>query len=148
MSVAAAAASSAAKAGGGKGKKSKTAKKGPPAGADSAGAGAAGTGVLTATASRALLVNRACKTAVHELGHMIGIGHCVHAFCCMNGSGHLREDFRIPHHLCPVCVAKVKHVFGDDMDLARRAQKMLAFFNGNAGFESEAGWLQRAVAAW
>ena len=57
--------------------------------------------------------------------------------CCMNGSGHLREDFAIPHHLCPVCLAKLKWIFGEEMDLARRADRMLRFYREHLGFEAE-----------
>lgn len=101
-----------------------------------------------AAANNATFLSRACKTAVHEMGHMCGIGHCVHAYCCMNGSGHLREDFAIPHHLCPVCLSKVKHVFGSEMDLARRAAKLHDFFSSNLGFEREAKWVEKATAGW
>jgi hypothetical protein len=38
---------------------------------------------------------------------MLGIGHCVHRHCLMNGCGHLKEDFAAPPFLCPVDLAKV-----------------------------------------
>ena len=63
-------------------------------------------------------------------------------------TGHLREDFAIPHHLCPVCLSKVKHVFGTEMDLGRRAAKLLAFFSSRQGFEAEAEWVRKATAGW
>eukprot|EP01051_Picozoa_sp_SAG22_P003473 SAG22_NODE_170_length_16713_cov_33.746298_5_plen_393_part_00 len=40
-----------------------------------------------------LLLQRCCKLLVHEVGHLLGLDHCVHYACCMNGSGHLAEDF-------------------------------------------------------
>eukprot|EP00041_Stephanoeca_diplocostata_P032112 m.1019872 g.1019872 ORF g.1019872 m.1019872 type:complete len:316 (+) comp24087_c0_seq44:1782-2729(+) len=74
------------------------------------------------------LLQRMTKTAVHEVLHMYSLGHCVVAHCCMNGSGHLREDFSVPHHLCALCLAKMKLVWGDTMDLRRRYAKLLAFY--------------------
>jgi predicted Zn-dependent protease len=95
-------------------------------------------GEWSSTRKNAMMVSRACKTAVHEIAHLFNIGHCVYRHCCMNGSGHLREDFSIPHHLCPVCLAKLKWVMGDFMDLKRRAMNLIQFYQENLGFEEEA----------
>lgn len=57
---------------------------------------------------RQLITLRATKTCVHELLHMFGLDHCVYASCLMQGSGNLDEDFAIVHHLCPVCLHKVR----------------------------------------
>eukprot|EP00118_Oscarella_pearsei_P004823 m.21161 g.21161 ORF g.21161 m.21161 type:complete len:75 (+) comp28147_c0_seq1:1433-1657(+) len=40
-----------------------------------------------------LILQRSCKLLVHELSHLLGVDHCVFYDCCMNGSGHLEEDF-------------------------------------------------------
>ena len=93
----------------------------------------------------AVLVSRMCKTAVHEVLHLFNIGHCVYRRCLMNGSGHLREDFSIPHHLCPCCLAKLKWIFGDAMELHRRSHGLLKFYRENAGFENEALWMEKAI---
>ena len=50
-----------------------------------------------------VLLQRCCKLLVHEIGHLLGVGHCIHYACCMQGSGHLLEDFEQPSFLCPVC---------------------------------------------
>ena len=42
-----------------------------------------------------------------KIGHLLGMAHCVHFACCMNGSGHLAEDFAQPIFLCPVCLRDV-----------------------------------------
>ena len=78
--------------------------------------GVAGSGSMDPEQQKWLLLSRANKTAVHELGHMFGIGHCVHRQCCMNGSGHLREDFAIPEFLCPVDLAKFRAVLGPNFN--------------------------------
>ena len=30
---------------------------------------------------------------MHEIAHLLGVDHCIWYSCCMNGSGHLSEDF-------------------------------------------------------
>lgn len=38
-------------------------------------------------------LQRSCKLLVHEIAHLLGVDHCIWFSCCMNGSGHLSEDF-------------------------------------------------------
>ncbi len=54
----------------------------------------------------------------HEVGHILGMEHCVYYECAMNGANSLDEDDKAPLHLCPVCMAKVKWNTGCD-ELAR-----------------------------
>mmetsp|Transcript_13287 Transcript_13287/g.23613 ORF Transcript_13287/g.23613 Transcript_13287/m.23613 type:complete len:358 (+) Transcript_13287:2-1075(+) len=61
----------------------------------------------TEQARKVEFLRRALKLVVHELGHLFGIGHCVHYFCVMNGSGHLQEDFNAPLSICPVDLRKL-----------------------------------------
>ncbi|GFN82454.1 nucleolar protein 56-like [Plakobranchus ocellatus] len=64
---------------------------------------------------RRLILQRACKLVVHELCHLFGIAHCVYYSCCMNGSGHLQEDFDQPMMLCPVDLHKLQTLTGFDI---------------------------------
>ena len=48
---------------------------------------------------------------MHETAHLLGVDHCVYYSCCMNGSGHLAEDFRkLKYYVCcsvmpvPICI--------------------------------------------
>jgi archaemetzincin len=47
---------------------------------------------------------RACKVICHELGHLLGMRHCIHYVCLMNGSNTNQEAKRKPFQLCPICV--------------------------------------------
>ncbi len=52
-------------------------------------------------------LRRTLKTAVHEIGHMLGIDHCTANECCMNGSNHIEEADSQPIEYCPECLAKL-----------------------------------------
>src|SRR6516165_1520066 len=52
-------------------------------------------------------LRRTAKTAVHEMGHMLGIRHCTQFQCGMNGSNHLDESDRRPPWFCPEDEMKV-----------------------------------------
>eukprot|EP01047_Picozoa_sp_COSAG01_P054662 COSAG01_NODE_5999_length_3905_cov_9.655028_2_plen_146_part_00 len=93
-------------------------------GRNQSGGGGSGGGGTAATAGAKdeetaaagkLLLARSCKLLVHEIGHLLGIDHCTHFACCMNGSGHLEEDYAQPAFLCPVCLHKAHALFGFGM---------------------------------
>jgi len=90
-------------------------------------------------------LHRACKTAVHEIAHMFGVGHCVHASCLMNGSGHLMEDFAAPAHLCPADLAKFVHVLG--IKIRERYLALAEFCKAHPdGFAAQERWIAQALA--
>lgn len=47
------------------------------------------------------------RTAAHELGHCLGMDHCVYYACMMQGTASVAEDCRQPPYLCPVCATKL-----------------------------------------
>lgn len=47
------------------------------------------------------------RTASHELGHCLGMDHCVYYACVMQGTASMAEDYRQPPYLCPVCATKL-----------------------------------------
>jgi archaemetzincin len=74
---------------------------------------------------RALLQRRAFATASHEIGHMLGIRHCIAWECALNGSNHRAEADARPLEPCPACLAKLQLAIGFDperrwRELARR----------------------------
>jgi archaemetzincin len=60
------------------------------------------------TRDERLLTRRAVKVAVHEMGHVLTLKHCVFYRCVMNGSNSVAEMDAQPPHPCPVCLAKLR----------------------------------------
>jgi archaemetzincin len=81
-----------------------------------------------------LFLQRALKTATHELGHMLSMQHCVGWSCVMEGSNSLEEADRQPAALCPACLQKVTWNVG--LDPAKRAEELGAFY-ADAGLADE-----------
>jgi len=92
-----------------------------------------------------LLQKRAVKLLVHELGHLLGIDHCIHFECCMNGSGHLEEDFRQPMHLCPIELRKLLHFIGPAFDIRKRYELLFSLYSNMPECEEEARWVKRRL---
>jgi archaemetzincin len=54
-----------------------------------------------------LMTKFAGRVMLHELGHLLGIKHCIYYNCLMNGSNHMKENFDKPFEVCPVCLRKL-----------------------------------------
>lgn len=89
-----------------------------------------------------LILQRSCRLLVHEISHLLGIDHCIYFSCCMNGSGHLSEDFRQPMYLCPVDLHKLQHLCG--FDVAQRYAALAVFFRKYKLME-ESDWMERRI---
>lgn len=89
-----------------------------------------------------VVLGRSCKVLAHEVGHLLGINHCIYFRCVMNGSNHLAEADARPLHLCPVCLRKA----GSSVRFQplRRYRNLQAFYRG-AGFHPEAEWVDRRI---
>lgn len=98
---------------------------------------------MSAAEKSRLLLQRSCKLVVHEVLHLFGVDHCVFFDCCMNGSGHLAEDFRQPMHLCPVDLRKLQTLVG--FNVGDRYRSLLEFYRKHS-LTVEAEWVQRRLA--
>ena len=96
----------------------------------------------TKEVNKRLLLQRSCKLLVHELAHLLGVDHCIWYDCCMNGSGHLSEDFRQSMFLCPVDLNKLQTLCG--FDVVERYQRMKEFFRRHKLVE-EQKWIERRL---
>ena len=97
---------------------------------------------ISAPEKARLMMHRSCKLVVHEILHLLGVDHCVFFDCCMNGSGHLLEDFRQPMHLCPVDLRKLHTLVG--FDIGERYASLRAFYLKH-GLKEEADWVERRL---
>lgn len=87
-----------------------------------------------------LYLLRTMKTAAHEVGHMLGLQHCVAYRCGMNGSNHRAEADRRPLWFCSECMAKVCWITRTSpLDYCRRLEE----FCRREGFSSEAEYLSK-----
>ena len=91
---------------------------------------------------RAVLLGRSCKLLVHEIAHLLGVDHCIWYDCCMNGSGHLGEDFRQPMFLCPVDLHKLETLCG--FDVIARYTNLKNFFKKHNLVE-EKKWIEERL---
>ena len=80
-------------------------------------------------------LRRTAKIAVHETGHMLGIRHCIHFRCGMNGANHQDEADTQPIWFCPEDEMKIW--WSCRVDPARRYSQ-LAEFAATHGLKREA----------
>jgi len=93
-------------------------------------------------AERQLLLKRSGKVVVHELAHLFNIGHCTYYDCCMNGSGHLPEDYAQSSHLCPIDLKKLQTILS--CDLVERYRGLEKYYRDKK-FDEDADWVAMAL---
>jgi archaemetzincin len=89
-----------------------------------------------------IILLRSCRLLTHEIGHLLGIDHCIYYKCLMNGSGHIEEDFSQPLFLCPVDLRKLSQLA--EFDIIQRYEQLLDFCTENQ-FEEEIDILKKRL---
>jgi archaemetzincin len=74
-----------------------------------------------ATPDGELFLRRALRLTTHELGHVLGIRHCIFYECVMEGANSLAEADRHPLEPCPVDARKLRWNLGFDPSARERA---------------------------
>lgn len=92
----------------------------------------------------ALVMERTYATAMHEVGHMFQLQHCVAWECPMNGSNHREEADARPLEPCPHCLAKLMLATG--LDPKKRWTELRAAFEA-AGVSRGVEEIDRELAA-
>ena len=97
------------------------------------------------------------NTAAHEVLHIFALDHCGYYLCTM--SAHFAEDYIYPVEvdrpdgkvatftsaaLCPICVQKLQRAIGFNV---RGRYKRLQEFYDKGGWNAQAAWISRALAA-
>ncbi|RYO77671.1 hypothetical protein DL766_004731 [Monosporascus sp. MC13-8B] len=108
---------------------------------------------------RALWFSRLARTASHELGHCLGMEHCVYYACNMQSTAGMVEDVRQPPYLCPICLSKLSYAVAcelrshDDMGMRlyteERYVAIVAFcegWKGNGLFVGYGAWARAQLA--
>lgn len=90
----------------------------------------------------ATFLRRGLRIAVHEAGHLFGLGHCQAFRCAMNGIADLVELDATPLRLCPLCLRKLHRV--TELDPRARDLALLAAYE-RLGLAEESTWLADRV---
>jgi archaemetzincin len=85
-------------------------------------------------------LRRTLATATHEIGHLLGIDHCLAWECQMNGANHRAEADSRPLEICPVCQQKLAWITG--VDPLTRARRLAEITNAQ-GLAADARFFER-----
>ncbi len=87
-------------------------------------------------------LRRCVKLLSHEIGHSLGLKHCIYYRCGMNGCISLAEMDAAPVHYCPVCLRKLAEAMGFEVLSRYRA---LAEIYAKSGLKPEAEWVRARI---
>lgn len=74
---------------------------------------------------------RAIRVVSHEIGHLLGLAHCVKRPCLMQGSNTIEEADGQPLEVCPEDYRKLEWAL--DLDRGARARALAAFHRDTSG---------------
>jgi archaemetzincin len=90
-----------------------------------------------------LCLKRTIKTAIHEVGHLFSIKHCVAYSCVMNGSNSREESDRRELYFCPSCLYKL---CGNLKINPQERFALLANFCDENDFSEESKFFRKSIA--
>ncbi|RYG70046.1 hypothetical protein EON80_08625 [bacterium] len=90
-------------------------------------------------------LRRSCQVLDHEMGHILGLYHCVLYKCSMNGSNSLADADASPLDYCPVCHRKI--LWNTSADGVKRYRELLHFYR-DQGLTDEAEWAAKRLENW
>ncbi len=71
-----------------------------------------------------LVFDRASKVALHELGHLFGLLHCMDERCLMHFSGGVEEVDQTPLNLCRYCSLYLREAIGKQVGMPVRSERL------------------------
>jgi archaemetzincin len=92
-----------------------------------------------------LALRRSCQVLNHEVGHVMGMWHCVFYRCSMNGANTLGDADAAPLDYCPVCHRKLLWNLG--INGTKRYSDLLKFYRTH-DLPNEASWVQGRLERW
>lgn len=88
-----------------------------------------------------VILRRIAGTLIHEVGHSLGIGHCLAYSCIINGANNLAESDSKALLFCPHCMAKLKALRGIDPE---KMYRELAEYYAEIGLKEDAEIAKKA----
>lgn len=89
----------------------------------------------------------AAVTLTHELGHLLGLDHCIYFECNMNGSSGESEN-DAPLHMCPICLRKLQTGINKNISRSfspmKRYRELRQFYKGSV-LRSEYDWVTNRI---
>ena len=92
----------------------------------------------------AIILARGLRVLVHELGHLLGLRHCVHYACVMGPVAGVEDLDRLPLRACPLCLRKL--VFATGLDPVARWRALAPIYD-ELGLVHEAAWVRARLTA-
>jgi archaemetzincin len=83
-----------------------------------------------------LFAKRTMQVAVHEVGHMFGIKHCVNYECTMNGSNSIQETDAQPMWMCHDCTSKL--AWNRELNFEKYFEQIQKFWINNKQIDTNA----------
>jgi len=96
-------------------------------------------------ADDALFLRRTLGAVAHDVGHVLGMAHCVFFRCAMNGAATDEAVDERPMHFCPVCEEKISIALPHARGVAAESRKRLRELYREYGLVPEARFVEKRL---